>query len=494
MSAKGLAFLELFPGCEGLSGMCGGLDKATVQLATVDEDAYTMKVEATFARQPAPQELELIESELAEEYGFFSVRISADYEHSDKQASKVLYGKGLKEPKLSEMGSLNLESGAVTVKGEVFAVNNREIQKRGASVLCFDMTDHTGSIRVSKFFDKSEDAAVLGKVKAGQTLIVRGRVTYNKFDNDMALEPYSIILGEAEVRPDEAKEKRVELHLHTRYSTLDALTDIEKVIKRAAQWGHRAIAVTDHGTAQAFPEMSKFGKKNGVKIIYGLEGYYVNDVEERPAVRGKCHNLLDCEFVAFDVETTGLSAVTDRLTEIGGCTDPKRFDEVLADAAAAHDSVGGIVECCAERVPVCLGEPFFDSAESLIAHLLFAIPAVKGVEFGSGFAAARHRGSENNDPILDAEGHTATNHDGGINGGITNGNPLVVRAALKPTPSIARPQMTYNRVTGRVEMLEIRGRHDVCVALRGAVVVEAAVAIVLADLFAGHPASTRTAR
>ena len=183
-----------------------------------------------------------------------------------------------------------------------------------------------------------------------------------------------------------------------------------------------------------------------------------------------------------------------RLTEIGGCTDPERFDEVLADAAATHDSVGGIVECCAEGVPVCLGEPFFDSAESLIAHLLFAIPAVKGVEFGSGFAAARHRGSENNDPILDAEGHTATNHDGGINGGITNGNPLVVRAALKPTPSIGQPQMTYNRATGRVEMLEIRGRHDVCVALRGAVVVEAAVAIVLADLFAGHPASTRTAR
>lgn len=183
-----------------------------------------------------------------------------------------------------------------------------------------------------------------------------------------------------------------------------------------------------------------------------------------------------------------------RLTEIGGCTDPERFDEVITAAAAARDSVGGIVECCAEGVPAGLGEPFFDSAESLIAHLLFAIPAVKGVEFGSGFAAARLRGSENNDPILDAEGHTATNHDGGINGGITNGNPLVVRAALKPTPSIGRPQMTYNRATGRVEMLEIRGRHDVCVALRGAVVVEAAVAIVLADLFAGHPASTRTAR
>ena len=317
MSGKSLGFLELFPGCEGLSGMCGGLDKATVSAATVDEDAYTMRVEASFARMPAPQELELIEQELAEEFGFFSVKIDADYAHSDKQASKLLYGKGLKEPKLASMGEINLESGTVTVKGEVFAVNNREIQKRGASVLSFDMTDYTGSIRVNKFFDKTEDAAVLGKIKAGQTLIVRGRVTYNKFDNDMVLEPYSIILGEPDIRPDGAKEKRVELHLHTRYSTLDALTDIEKAVKRASYWGHRAIAVTDHGTAQAFPEMSKFGKKYGVKIIYGLEGYYVNDLEERPAVRGRCGNLLDCEFVAFDVETTGLSAVTDRLTEIG---------------------------------------------------------------------------------------------------------------------------------------------------------------------------------
>ncbi|WP_300798316.1 chorismate synthase [uncultured Alistipes sp.] len=180
-----------------------------------------------------------------------------------------------------------------------------------------------------------------------------------------------------------------------------------------------------------------------------------------------------------------------RLTEIGGCTDPERFDEVITAAAAARDSVGGIVECCAEGVPAGLGEPFFDSAESLIAHLLFAIPAVKGVEFGSGFAAARLRGSENNDPILDAAGHTATNHDGGINGGITNGNPLVVRAALKPTPSIGLRQMTFNRAAGRIEPLEIPGRHDVCVALRGAVVVEAAVAIALADLLGGAPCQNR---
>lgn len=172
---------------------------------------------------------------------------------------------------------------------------------------------------------------------------------------------------------------------------------------------------------------------------------------------------------------------TTRLTEIGGCDDPQRFDEVLCHAAAELDSVGGIVECRVQGVPRGLGEPFFDSAESMIAHLLFAVPAVKGVEFGSGFAGARLRGSQNNDPIVDAAGTTSTNHAGGINGGITNGNELVVRAALKPTPSIAREQMTYNLDTQRVEPLTIRGRHDTCVALRGAVVVEAAVAIALAN-------------
>ena len=125
-------------------------------------------------------------------------------------------------------------------------------------------------------------------------------------------------------------------------------------------------------------------------------------------------------------------AFDTRLTEIGGCTDPARFDEVLRAAAADLDSVGGIIECRVQGVPLGLGQPFFDSAESLIAHLLFAIPAVKGVEFGSGFAGARLRGSQNNDPLLDVEGTTATNNAGGINGGLTNGNELVVRAAVKP--------------------------------------------------------------
>ena len=118
-----------------------------------------------------------------------------------------------------------------------------------------------------------------------------------------------------------------------------------------------------------------------------------------------------------------------------------------------------------------------------MAHLLFAIPAVKGVEFGDGFAVASRRGSENNDLIIDAQGTTATNHAGGVDGGITSGNPIVVRVAMKPTPSIAREQMTFNRASGLVEPLQIRGRHDACVALRGQVVVEAVAAIALAELY-----------
>lgn len=171
-----------------------------------------------------------------------------------------------------------------------------------------------------------------------------------------------------------------------------------------------------------------------------------------------------------------------RLTEIGGCTDPARFEEVLLAATAAQDSVGGVVECSVEGAAAGWGEPFFDSVESLLGHLIFAVPGVRGVEFGDGFAAARMRGSEHNDPIADADGTTATNHAGGINGGIANGNPIRFRVAMKPTPSIAREQRTYNQASGRVEPLVIRGRHDACIALRAAVVIEAAAAIVLADL------------
>lgn len=185
--------------------------------------------------------------------------------------------------------------------------------------------------------------------------------------------------------------------------------------------------------------------------------------------------------VAKKILGSGVTFHTD-IIEIGGSTDKERFADIIESARMDRDSVGGVVECRAEGVAAGLGEPFFDSAESLMAHLLFSVPAVKGVEFGSGFAAARMRGSEHNDPIIDAEGHTSTNHAGGIVGGITNGNAIVVRAAVKPTASISREQMSFNCASGQVDSLVIKGRHDVCITLRAAVIVESAVAIALADL------------
>lgn len=167
------------------------------------------------------------------------------------------------------------------------------------------------------------------------------------------------------------------------------------------------------------------------------------------------------------------------LLEIGGETD---LDKGLDKAIAEKDSIGGIVECRVTGLPIGLGEPFFNAAESLIAHIVFAIPAVRGIEFGTGFAAARMFGSQHNDAIESKEGTTTTNHAGGIVGGITNGNELVFRVAIKPTSSTPQQQHSLNWGTGQTEDFSVKGRHDLCIALRTPVVMEAAAAIVLADL------------
>lgn len=172
--------------------------------------------------------------------------------------------------------------------------------------------------------------------------------------------------------------------------------------------------------------------------------------------------------------------IESSILEIGGETD---LDKGLQKAIDAKDSIGGIIECRVKGLPVGLGEPFWDSVESVLAHAVFAIPAVKGVEFGSGFAAARMFGSEHNDAIEDMQGRTRTNHAGGIVGGITNGNDLVFRIAIKPTSSTPKQQRTLNWETGEQELFSVKGRHDLCVALRAPVIVEAVTAIVLADLF-----------
>lgn len=177
------------------------------------------------------------------------------------------------------------------------------------------------------------------------------------------------------------------------------------------------------------------------------------------------------------------AAFSSEIIEIGGSRNKKEFASIIDAAIADGDSVGGVVECRAEGLPAGLGEPFFDSAESVISHLVFSIPAVKGIEFGSGFEGVKLRGSQRNDLIIDRQGTTASNNEGGINGGLTNGNPIVARVAVKPTASISRPQQTFNFEHDHTEPLVIGGRHDACIVLRARIVIEAAMAIALADLY-----------
>lgn len=172
-------------------------------------------------------------------------------------------------------------------------------------------------------------------------------------------------------------------------------------------------------------------------------------------------------------------SVHSTILEIGG---EKDLEKGLQKAIDAKDSIGGIVECIVSNLPVGLGEPFFDSAESLISHAAFSIPAVKGIEFGAGFSAAKMFGLEHNDAIINSDGTTGTNNAGGIVGGITNGNELIFRIAVKPTSSTPKEQQTLNIETGNVEPFSVKGRHDLCIALRVPVILEAVTAIVIADL------------
>lgn len=188
--------------------------------------------------------------------------------------------------------------------------------------------------------------------------------------------------------------------------------------------------------------------------------------------------LVAAGVIAKKVLGSGIK-VESTILEIG---NEKDLDKGLQNAIDHKDSIGGIVECKVNGLPIGLGEPFFDSAESLISHAVFAIPAVRGIEFGTGFAAAKMFGIEHNDAIIDASGKTKTNHAGGIVGGITNGNELVFRIAIKPTSSTPKEQYTLNVETGELEDFSVKGRHDLCIALRVPVVLEAVTAFVLADM------------
>jgi chorismate synthase len=171
--------------------------------------------------------------------------------------------------------------------------------------------------------------------------------------------------------------------------------------------------------------------------------------------------------------------ISAMLISAGGIPD---IGLALEKAIAEGDTIGGIIECKVKNPQKALGEPFFYSFESALSHVVFSIPAIKGIEFGAGFAAASMKGSRHNDPFIDSTGKTSTNYAGGINGGITNGNEIIFRVAVKPTSSTGADQETFNFSEGRMTTLRIKGRHDTCIALRIPVIIEAATAIVMADL------------
>ncbi len=325
MSAqKTVPFYEMFSCCKQVPKLNGILEKAAVISATVDKAKLSMQLRLKLQEVIAPIEITMIEDGIREEFGLNTVVITPVFPRAKapdkkieekKKENPVILGREI-HGSITPMEKVTLELGRVTVQGEVFDVQSREIPKRGAWVLAFDMTDYTGSVRVSKFMTEENAGEIVGRIKKGMYLTVSGTLGLNRFDGEVTLEPTSIVCATREVRQDKAEEKRVELHLHTTMSAMDALIDVGKVIRRAIDWGHPAIAITDHGVVQAFPDaMKAAGDK--IKILYGVEGYYINDVDDRLAVFGPCKGGFDEEIVVFDIETTGLSSMRDTITEIG---------------------------------------------------------------------------------------------------------------------------------------------------------------------------------
>lgn len=232
-----------------------------------------------------------------------------------KGGGKKIYGRDIPRREPVAMKDLNLDMGSVVVEGDVFAVEHKELKNRGAWVIGFDMTDYTGSVHINKFTLGDEGKPIVDGVRVGQHLLVQGKLNIDRYTNEMVLEPYSIALGQKVEKNDHAAEKRVELHLHTTMSSMDALTDTKAAVKRAESWGHRAIAITDHGVAQSFPDASHAARD--IKVLYGVEAYYINDVDDRVVVHGEREQGFEGEFVCFDIETTGLDNRQDRITEIG---------------------------------------------------------------------------------------------------------------------------------------------------------------------------------
>lgn len=316
-------FYEMFKCCAADECLYGILNEAYVIAVFTDEASSSMNLTIEFPAPPAPVILGMMKSEIAAERGLNTVSImpvtaSQKKKKPEKKLGcegRMLAGKAIRGS-IIPISELKPDSGRVVVTGEVFGTEIREV-RGNAKIAEFNVTDYTGSLRVSKFIKGPEDA-VYEKISNGMYITVQGMVSFNRWLGDIAMEPTAVKELPKPVRMDKAEgDKRVELHMHSRYSQLDALTDIDELVATAARWGHRAVALTDHGVVQGFPELCNAGKKHGIKVLYGVEAYYINDYDDRLAVSGNQDASFEDEFVAFDLETTGLNSDTDKITEIG---------------------------------------------------------------------------------------------------------------------------------------------------------------------------------
>ncbi len=324
--------LDMFPDLSDCGAPEKILGSARVTNATVERERRVMTVDVSFSESVPPVYLSMMERRVERDFGLVRCTMNARQPvispapeakkssggkpgTTKPGAAKPIFGKLYKKPDVP-ISTLTLESGNVSVTGKIFAMNCREVRS-GAFILNFDMTDGTGSVRISKFIQDEPTKAAAKTVKEGMTVTCQGSMSFNRFDNDAVLDPRAMAqVPDKPPRTDGAVEKRVELHLHTKMSAMDAVTDTKAAVQRAIAWGHPAIAITDHGVCQSFPDaMKAAGDK--IKVIYGVEGYYVNDVDDRVALMGSGDGPLTGDFVAFDIETTGLRSREDKLTEIG---------------------------------------------------------------------------------------------------------------------------------------------------------------------------------
>ncbi len=315
---------------------------------------------------------------------------------AEKTKGLLLYGRHAIKKDPIPMERVELDMGTVVVEGDVFAVDHRELKKRGAWVVCFDVTDYTSSVRVSKFFPGDEGKGIVDGVKKGQHLFIQGKLNIDRFTGDMVLEPYAIMLGKRRLRTDDAPEKRVELHLHTTMSSMDALSQVspkagaeKNIVKRAESWGHRAVAITDHGVAQAFPDAWHSAKN--IKVLYGVEAYYINDVDDRVVVHGDKEQDFTGEVVCFDIETTGLDNRRDMITEIGAVVlrNGELAEQFSTFADPGRPLSREIVELTGITDEMLCGAP--SQAEAINAFLDFVGDrplAAHNAEFDMGFIAA----------------------------------------------------------------------------------------------------------